>query len=476
MKIVRPIAVSDSGSFTRASTATYFDKDGVLQTAGVNIPRFSYDQNDLAAGPTLLVEAAATNLVIHSTNFAIWGKSAPVVVTANYAAAPDLTTTASLISFSTIDEVVYLTTSLAVGTLCSGSIWVKGVAGETIQVAAGGDDDLFVLNGQWQRLEILNKVALSADFNINTYGGSTARNIQVWGAQLELGPMATSYIPTSGTTAPRAADVNTSGMLSLLLEDEYPVHDASKVYNLGERVQVVASGVHKIFESGTGAQSIVALNSSGTLVVTWAGHGLAMNTPISFLTTGVLPSPMVEEDAYYVSNIVNANSFQITSTINGSPLTVFGAGSGEHTATASANYNKEPLANPSVWLDAGSTNPWAMFDRSIESQTFAPDALIATIPTPADSLVDSVVVQNIENAVTARVKMVDPVDGVVYDQTISLVSDSAIDNWYSWFTEPIERVTDFALTDLPPYAASNITVSLMGEGETVKCGLCVLGL
>lgn len=63
-------------TFTRASTATYWDSLGVLQTAGPNEPRFDYDP---VTGESLglLVEGKATNLVLHSQNFgsSYWSKT-----------------------------------------------------------------------------------------------------------------------------------------------------------------------------------------------------------------------------------------------------------------------------------------------------------------------------------------------------------------------------------------------------------------
>jgi len=52
---------SRSATFTRASTATYIDKSGVLQTAAINEPRFEKEG--------LLIEGQSTNLFLYSENF-----------------------------------------------------------------------------------------------------------------------------------------------------------------------------------------------------------------------------------------------------------------------------------------------------------------------------------------------------------------------------------------------------------------------
>ncbi|MFA7276974.1 MAG: hypothetical protein WC043_09255 [Pseudobdellovibrionaceae bacterium] len=54
------------GTFTRASTATYFDSTGTLQTAASGAPRFDYDPVTHAA-KGLLIEGGRTNYIYNST-------------------------------------------------------------------------------------------------------------------------------------------------------------------------------------------------------------------------------------------------------------------------------------------------------------------------------------------------------------------------------------------------------------------------
>ncbi|HBC5675508.1 TPA: phage tail protein [Escherichia coli] len=60
-------------SFSRASTATYINKSGVLTVAGINEPRFEREG--------LLIEGARTNLLINSTDPSKWNKSTSLDVT-----------------------------------------------------------------------------------------------------------------------------------------------------------------------------------------------------------------------------------------------------------------------------------------------------------------------------------------------------------------------------------------------------------
>lgn len=63
----------------------------------------------------------------------------------------------------------------------------------------------------------------------------------------------------------------------------------------------------------------------------------------------------------------------------------------------------------------------------------------------------------------------------VYAEGFSLISDSAISDWYGYFFEDIVRVQDFAVTDIPLYYSPKINVSLLDSGATVAIGTLVIG-
>ena len=64
---------------------------------------------------------------------------------------------------------------------------------------------------------------------------------------------------------------------------------------------------------------------------------------------------------------------------------------------------------------------------------------------------------------------------VVYDETYSLTYDGGIDNWYSYFFEPIFRSRDNVEIDMPHYIDPIIDITLTGTGELVSCGACIIG-
>jgi hypothetical protein len=77
--------IPSTDSFTsRASTATYFDSNGVLQTAGSGVARsnaYGYDTSGALKPIGLLLEAGATNLLLRSEEFdnAAWGKTGATI-------------------------------------------------------------------------------------------------------------------------------------------------------------------------------------------------------------------------------------------------------------------------------------------------------------------------------------------------------------------------------------------------------------
>lgn len=72
------------------------------------------------------------------------------------------------------------------------------------------------------------------------------------------------------------------------------------------------------------------------------------------------------------------------------------------------------------------------------------------------------------------IKMIDPTEGTVFNQTFSMVSDSGITSWYDYFFTPIGRDADLAVLTLPAYSSAAIKV-FFNDAGTAKVGALVLG-
>lgn len=129
------------------------------------------------------------------------------------------------------------------------------------------------------------------------------------------------------------------------------------------------------------------------------------------------------------------------------------------------------LTDATKWLDIGPTNALAMFDTINGTATASSDGIdvTATMTGSIDGLgLFGLVAEQVQVTVSTAA------DGTVYDQTYSLVSDSGISDWYSYFFEEIAYSRDLVITDLPLYYNPTIRVQITGTGE-IQCGTMVLG-
>lgn len=140
-----------------------------------------------------------------------------------------------------------------------------------------------------------------------------------------------------------------------------------------------------------------------------------------------------------------------------------------------SNLNKNPAtdtSSPPYWIEVSVTNRWKMFDTSNSTQTTNSNSIVVTI-TPG-KVINAVALLNVDGT-SVRVKVTDPTDGVVYDNTVSLNYNGTINNWYNYFFDPIMRKKNVVLTDLPAYGTAAIEITITYTGNTAKCGVCVIG-
>lgn len=79
--------------------------------------------------------------------------------------------------------------------------------------------------------------------------------------------------------------------------------------------------------------SVVTISIASPGVVSWVAHGLENETPVSFQTTGVLPTGIVAGTTYYVVD-KTTDGFSVAATPGGTAIVTTGTQSGVQTATA----------------------------------------------------------------------------------------------------------------------------------------------
>ena len=82
-----------------------------------------------------------------------------------------------------------------------------------------------------------------------------------------------------------------------------------------------------------GTTSEVTISNASPAVISWAAHGLFVDSCITFTTTGALPTGLVAGTRYFIIAAgFGADSFQVSATPQGAAIDTSSAGSGTHTA------------------------------------------------------------------------------------------------------------------------------------------------
>jgi hypothetical protein len=213
---------NSAGSIDNVSIKEVFynDPTGTLKLIShpIDKPRVEYDANGVAKG--LLIEEARTNSLSYSNDFTQWTNSAWTTVTPNAGASPDGTQNATLLTSGSGDGYVYRSISLTAGQTWTFSVWLKSDSPASfdidIQIFTGtdsGNTKTITVTNEWQRFYVTKTVTQTTNYLFligGVVGGvQTFRDesLYVYGAQAELGSFPTSYIPTSGATATRSADL-----------------------------------------------------------------------------------------------------------------------------------------------------------------------------------------------------------------------------------------------------------------------------
>ena len=198
-------ALPASVTLTRASIGTYFDSDGVLQTALAGAARFDHDPVTLEP-LGLLIEQARTNALPYSLDcFTGWTGS--LVPTINSTVSPDGTASATLFTATGANQNWFRSASIAADATYTFSAFVKrktGVGVVQMQCAGAGYTAVPVTD-IWTRVSVIAAVTAGSKnsvFQINTAGDE----VWIWGAQLEAGAFVTSYIPSTSAAVPRSGD------------------------------------------------------------------------------------------------------------------------------------------------------------------------------------------------------------------------------------------------------------------------------
>jgi len=249
------------------NTATRVNSSGLIETINANLPRFDFTLNTGGACRGLLIEETRTNICLQSQDLnTTWVKSSSSVNT-DVAISPDGTQNADqLICAGGTFQMLYQDIPVTSGQSYTLSFYAKSGNASNTQFRVwleqvGGTATVITPTQSWARYSI---TATSPDTNVRTaFGvtsGATAVNVYIWGVQVELGAFATSYIPTTTTSAARNADVVT--MTGTNFSDWWQATTGSAVAR-ARQISVTGTRPWVQFDDTT-ANNIIALRGNTT--------------------------------------------------------------------------------------------------------------------------------------------------------------------------------------------------------------------
>ncbi|MGO4853359.1 phage head spike fiber domain-containing protein [Phaeovulum sp. W22_SRMD_FR3] len=271
----------------RSTTGTYVNAAGQIATAAIDTARIDWSEGTAA----LLIEAAATNLITRSAaSSANWTNQSatltnktdaafgvfPGLLVASTGSASDRAQAAGVLHAGATDYTV--TAWYASGTSAQIALQVSLASPATSIKVSGAPGALAVsgtvsggtvsgvtnraLGGGRYSVSVTYRVtaAVTLSWGMGPNSATVGETMTAYAMQLETGTTATSYIPTSGTTVTRAADICSLDVTPLGLAAGFTIAVKGTVFGTAG-----VSGIVANFDSGAyDNRQIIVLNSTGS--------------------------------------------------------------------------------------------------------------------------------------------------------------------------------------------------------------------
>jgi len=269
---------------TRATTAYRTNASGILESVASGVPRLDYP----AAGgcPSLLVEPAATNLAILSTDYsgAGWAKTNVTLLEDRNQPDPFGGNDASIIRIDSSGGNLQRVITGSSSTQYSGAFWIKRIAGTgdcNLRVVENANIVVPVTN-EWQRFTA-TRTSTSTSIRIGVGGATIGDEFAIYQGQVETGPVSTSDIITGVSTGTRNADVisktGVSGFIGQASGTIYSEVDVRSIVSLKAIYQI---------DNGTGDNRLLLqISSPNVLTFFTTNGGLISAIASGTISTGI---------------------------------------------------------------------------------------------------------------------------------------------------------------------------------------------
>jgi hypothetical protein len=313
---IKPTDGSGDLDVVRATTATRVNSAGLIESVANNVPRLDYTNGSC---PSILVEPQRTNLLTYSEQFdnAAWGKF-NTSITPNITTAPDGTITADKI-IATIVNNFHITSQgalLTSGVIYTQTYFVKSDEFQFVQIGSAGpslgtgninfdlqNEIITSINGfisgsiekynnEWYRIratkQAISTGLSSMEFNLiqtsnaiqrEQFAGNGTDGVFIWGAQLEAGSNATSYIPTVASAVTRNADViSKTGISDLIGQSEGTLYWEGRIVGgIATDLFIIGNIANSVFFNITSTNQLrVGIRANSALIAGFFSSALSV--------------------------------------------------------------------------------------------------------------------------------------------------------------------------------------------------------
>ena len=219
-------------TFTRSTTATYIDSDGLLKVAAINTPRRQWDSANRRWG--YVGEPGRTNLLLYSKDLtnAAWQKRGTAAVTTDGTKWLDGSDASLITGLDTLANDVYQQLAgISSGTAYAAAFWIKRVTTAGVLLCMNPSNqaqgewriDLSLLPDSWERVTAshpaVTVIAATTGSASNGGGihfrklsGTGTQSFYIGNCQAEVGAYSSSDIPTTTVSVSRGADLLTRAL------------------------------------------------------------------------------------------------------------------------------------------------------------------------------------------------------------------------------------------------------------------------